>query len=204
MGFFHFVANQWKDPLGSLRHQLSREPRLERRLRDLPGRDFLIVLPECFNFAGDYKNMALEPKISANDALRQLADLSREYRIVFVTGVLHAIDNFNSAYLVDHDLGTPTPWRLLCHKMVPDHTDQYKICDEEPTNCRNPSHWKGAYVGALICVDAHRSLTMENRLKECKCGGPSVLCIPAWADSASNLFASDRWKRSERPISRVG
>jgi predicted amidohydrolase len=105
-------------------------------LKDLPGRDFLIVLPECFNFAGDYKNMKLEPKIPANDALRQLADLSREYRIVFVTGLLHAIDRFNSAYLVDADLG-PHEWRLLCHKRDRDCTEHYTCYPDEPTNCGN-------------------------------------------------------------------
>ncbi len=188
VGFFHFVANRWKDPLGSLRQQLSTEPRLERRLKDLSGRDFLIVLPECFNFEGDYKNRNLEPKIPASDALRQLADLCGEYRIVFVTGALDEVKKVNSAYLVDADLGPPQ-WRLLCHKRDPDGTERYTCCPDEPTNCGNPTHWKGAYVGALICVDVQRSmLTMAKRLAECKCGSPSVLCIPAWVNAASGLF----------------
>jgi hypothetical protein len=208
VGFFHFVANQWKDPVGSLKHQLSREPRLERRLKDLPGRDFLIVLPECFNFAGNYRDNGFEPKISANDALQQLADISREYRIVFIAGLLHAIDRFNSAYLVDADLGPPQigdacrgqvtscrSVRLLCHKAGRDGTDKYTPSPEEAVNCGNPSHWKGAYVGALLCVDTQRwGFTMENRLTECKCGGPSVLCIPAWMNDASGLFSNEEQK----------
>jgi hypothetical protein len=174
VGFFQFVASNWKHPLGSLECHLKKE---------LPGPGFLIVLPEAFNFGADYNGEVRTPRIPAERALRRLAHLSRKYGIVFVTGLLHAVERFKSAYIIDADLGTP-PWRLLCHKQSADHSDgkgQYERCTDEPTSWGNPSHCKGVYVGALICNDAHRSVAMENALKECS--GTTLLCIPAWMNS---------------------
>jgi hypothetical protein len=120
LGFFHFVTNQWKDPLGSL------ESQLKKNLREcLADRDFLIVLPEAFNFGADFNGPHSPPGITAKDALIQLSEFSRKYGIVFVTSLLEAADDrvnspfLNSAYLVDGGLSTPTPWRWLCHKRSP-------------------------------------------------------------------------------------
>jgi hypothetical protein len=190
IGFFAFGSNDKSDPVGSLEIELEKKP--ESQLKDS-----LIVLPEAFNSGADYKT-SVEPRIPATDVLRQLAKLSRDYGIVFIAGLLHAEKQYNSAYLVDADLG-PTQRRWLCHKTC-DDGQGYNPCVDDPINGGNPAHWKGAYVGALICVDTQRwSLTMENRLKDCKCGDPSVLCIAARVCTASTLFSSDRWMGPEGP-----
>ena len=180
IGFFHFVANNWKHPLGSLECELK---------KNLRGRNFLIVLPEAFNFGADYNGEAKTPKIPAERALRRLAHLSRKYGVVFVAGMLHAVERFNSAYLIDADLGVP-PWRLLCHKRSDDHPADYpklyELGPDELTNCRNPSHCKGVYIGALICNDAvSLSKDMERRLRECS--GRTLLCVPAWISDRTAL-----------------
>jgi hypothetical protein len=191
IGFFQFVENQWGDPIGSLEEELR---------NSLPGRDFLIVLPEAFNLGADYNGKSPSPpRIPAKEALAQLAGFSRDYGVVFVTSVLEAIDDripskyLNSACLVDHDLGTVAPWRLLCHKREDDRSKRYEPCPDETTNCRNPSHCQSVYVGALICRDIQQSIAMQTRLKEH--GGTTVLCVPAWMnndyfqhDTVSPLF----------------
>lgn len=72
---------------------------------------FLIVLPEAFNLGADYNGGIKTPRIPAERALRWLAHLSRKHRVAFVAGLLHAVERFNSAYLIDSDPGA-RPWAL--------------------------------------------------------------------------------------------
>lgn len=177
VGFFHFVENHWKDPLGSL------EKALRRCCDSLDDR--LIVLPEAFNVEADHSKGA-NPTIPAQLALERLGERSEEYGVVFVVGL---IETYNSAYLVDTRL-REHPWRLLCHKRTPDW-GKYLACSVNPANDDNPSYSRGVCVGSLICADANLiSGTMEDRLKECP--GIAVLCVPARMDA--NSFQNDTSK----------
>jgi hypothetical protein len=175
VGFFHFVENQWKDPLGSLETALEGCDCLDNRL---------IVLPEAFNVGANYREGVL-PTIPAKQALERLAEFSGKYGVVFVAGLLHKIDRYNSAFLVDAAL-QEHPWRLLCHKGGWDGVGNYQPCSATPIHSENPFHCKGVHVGSLICVDANFPRAMEDRLYECS--GPTLLCIPAWMD---DTFAPD-------------
>jgi hypothetical protein len=172
VGVFHFVEDRWRDPLGSLDAALSRCGSLEDRL---------IVLPEAFNLGADYNEGAL-PAIPARSALERLVEFSRRHRTVFVAGLLHLIDEYSSACLIDATL-QDDPWRLLCHKSLNDGVGKYRACSTSPPNCHNPFHCRGVDVASLICSDANKSRVIEDRLHECT--GLTLLCVPAWMDANS-------------------
>lgn len=185
IGYFHFVADRWRDPLGSL----------ERELKELKSiRDALIVLPEFFN-CGDQCNPGEKPAIGASTCRSSLAGLSRKYGVVFVAALVDESTRFNSAWLIDADIKCD-PWRWLCHKNRDDHPDTqlrlklYQPSPDDPINQSNPCYWKGVHIGALICNDAVDGMDFTRMLvRLSENSGRGVVCVPARMGSQS--FGND-------------
>jgi len=168
IGFFEFVTDGWRDPLGSLECELEKKA---CRFHDAP-----VVLPEFFN-CGDRCDPGDVPAIGALQTRRFLAQFSRKYRVAFVAALVDEPSRFNSAYLIDADLADD-PWRLLCHKRFDDCSKLYEPFTQEQSS-RNPLFWKGVHVAALICNDAAFG-GYEKMLATLKLNAErSVVCIPA-------------------------
>lgn len=168
VGFFHFGEKGHKDPIGSLRSKLceSTKDRLA---------ESLIVLPEAFNFPGDYWDSNNKAQLVPNvkDALEKIA---LHFNVAFVVGLIDS-DARSSAYLID---GHDRP-KLICCKVANDKLGRYKPCTDNDA-ATNPVPYKGSCVAALICNDASNGRDRRRALMErmdALASTSRILCIPA-------------------------
>lgn len=91
VGFFHFGSEDQSDPIGSLRASL----------REKSPVDSLIVVPEAFNICNGYWMPTRRFDFSI---AKILSDVSKEYGLAFVAGLIEEDERYSSAFLIDGDL----------------------------------------------------------------------------------------------------
>lgn len=182
---------------------------LEAALKKLKetGEDFsscLIVVPEAFNFRGEYNNLhdprrKLDPKIEdCRETDVRLRRLSQEFRVAFVAGLITGElgNGFNEAHLIDGP-----KLELLSRKRQIDSSSSYK---PDPRYPATVCDWRGISIGVLICKDAEhdRQWYQLSLLELMKTKEHPVLCIPSRfsGEGRTRYVAEDVWKRHDFPI----
>ena len=166
IGFYHVDLDS--EPQGLSRMELLRNMLATAQSRYVDGLSLsLIVLPEAFNFVGPYvsPNPGNSRWVDLNIE-SQLRDISREFSVAFVAGLIDAplAQGANVAKLIDGDL-----CNTLHVKTKRDDSWAYRV---DLPRAAGPLSHRGLLVESLICADAgggRRDLA-DSR---------SVLCIPA-------------------------
>lgn len=157
-GFFHMGANRW--PL--IEELVPALDRAKTKYGDIGGS--LILLPEEVNSARKADELGTPTRDFDETLKSRLKQVSRDYRVAFVVGLLVGQDDpdllelgvkrdeqdprpYNTAYLIDADLS-----RVICVKAKSDGTGAYKPCN---VNCdlKNPIEHREVWLAVLICRD---------------------------------------------------
>jgi hypothetical protein len=211
IGFFHYDAVDKWEPVESLESSIY--ARLSKSGENYLN-DSLIVLPEAFNFRGEYTprcGYQIESSVATKHRLKTLA---KQFGIVFVVGLIdndeprQPLPPLSSAYLI-----TSTCCHRLCRKtgsdnlatadMLPvgDRGDNlYRRCE---LMCNTPILYDDhTCIAALLCMDAtarpgpqtdnskqHNAL----RAKVCISHRKTILCVPARMRQFPTLGVADEW-----------
>jgi predicted amidohydrolase len=165
IGFFQ-LSDDDSEPFGSLTKAL------RARSEDTDVRDSLIVLPEAFNYGRSYyRDPSKEPKFSLDESVKDLATISKELGVVFVSSLLHPPSS--SAYWIDRN-GS----RLMCHKKSADSSKTYTPWSGD-CGGNNPLEYEGARIGVLICNEVDRYASGLAATLDESSAARKIICIPA-------------------------
>lgn len=179
VGHFHFVE-EYGEPIASLKTALAEHN----------ARDFLLVLPEAFNFGRSYYDEpGRPPKFSAAEVLTNLCEVAGKRSVVFVVSLLDP--PHSSAYFVTQD----GKCQLLARKKSDDYSRNYWRW--EGGDPHNPIEYDGVCIGVMICNEvqgyAHQLAAKCDKSRSHR----KLLCISArmgadWFGS-SNLNYDPWW-----------
>ena len=174
IGFFHFGKHHDR-PTEELRLAMDEAGDIS---------DSLIVLPEAFNIRKSYRDQA--PCNIERSVRSELKSFAKMFRVAFVVGLIvrelvGSKPPHSAAYLIDEHHS-----KLMCYKAGREDMEGTNYMAETPDRCdiRNPIHYRGVNVGALICLDAnpyHRSDTykQERARSDKLVNACEIICVPA-------------------------
>src|ERR1700680_1743010 len=171
IGFFHFGST----------HSMPKAA-LERALEEAgDAKNSLLVLPEAFNLGVSYRGEG--ERNFDRTVLTDLQELARRFAVAFVAGIVvrercGPTPPHSAVYFVEG-----ASKALVCYKIGTDdmaginYTARSKQAD-----FKNPIHYEGVRVGALVCVDANPTVSLGPflwpRLRTVV-GSSDIVCVPA-------------------------